>query len=231
MRKQICSVAVTVTVFVSSLFGQSPASPPPAPTAPVQVKRVPGQTPPKASNQPPAVLQSYDFGDQLRVLQDPTAMDSQKSASMPAGCQRRAQRLPAPLGRPAEFNSARSRSGQRDMARRPKHSRCGIGRTGLVRLRRRVTDRRLRSSSRLHHRTAARRKNHRGAANRRFHPMEHLASRIWSGRRVNVGDRSETSGAGTRYQSSDHHGSARLLPAPCLEAPGVRRPRCLQLSG
>jgi P-type conjugative transfer protein TrbG len=85
MRKQICSVAVTVTVFVSSLVGQSPATPPSGPAAPVQAKRVPGQTPPKASNQPSAVLQSYDFGDQLRVLQDPTAMDSQKSASMPAG--------------------------------------------------------------------------------------------------------------------------------------------------
>lgn len=85
MRKQICSVVVTVTVFASSLFGQSPASPPLAPTAPVQVKRVPGQPAAKASNQPPAALQSYDFGDQLRVLQDPTAMDSQKSASMPAG--------------------------------------------------------------------------------------------------------------------------------------------------
>src|ERR1700684_1988002 len=85
MRKRICYVAVMVTVFASSLVGQAPASSPPASVAPVPAKRVPSQTPPKASNQPPAAVQSYDFGDQLRVLQDPTAMDSQKAASTPTG--------------------------------------------------------------------------------------------------------------------------------------------------
>src|ERR1700689_4281665 len=69
MKKQIISAAFVVVVSASSLFSQSPASPPnPAKQAPVQVKRVP------ATQQPPAV-QNYDFGGQLRTLQDPTAMD------------------------------------------------------------------------------------------------------------------------------------------------------------
>ena len=74
MKKQIISVALIVAVSGSSVFGQSPASPPnPAKQPPVQVKRVP------ATQQPPAV-QNYDFGGQLRTLQDPTAMDTQRPA-------------------------------------------------------------------------------------------------------------------------------------------------------
>jgi hypothetical protein len=73
---------VGLVAFVASAFGQSPAPPPDLPVAPVQTKRVPaGQNQPQSQNQVPPLLQKYDFGGQLRVLQDPTAMDRLKSNS------------------------------------------------------------------------------------------------------------------------------------------------------
>src|ERR1700684_727166 len=200
MRKRICYVAVMVTVFASSLVGQAPASSPPASVAPVQAKRVPSQTPPKASNQSPAALQSYDFGDQLRVLQDPTAMDSQKSASMPAGANAAPKgyqpRSDIPLSSTA-LEAVRVsetwRGGQNTPAAgsdgRVLYA-YGAGLPIVVCAPLRVCILGPQAGE----------KSPRGAPNRRFHPMEHFASRIWPRRRINVGDRSETSGAGTRYQ-------------------------------
>jgi type IV secretion system protein VirB9 len=48
---------------------------------PVQVKRVPAaQTPSQKRDQGDPAVQNYDFGGQLRVLQDPTAIDTTKAA-------------------------------------------------------------------------------------------------------------------------------------------------------
>lgn len=78
MYRQFCSAALALTTCVSLLFAQSPKSP--ANSSPVQVKRVPGgQTPSQKQTQTDPVIQNYDFGGQLRVLQDPTAMDPSKS--------------------------------------------------------------------------------------------------------------------------------------------------------
>jgi type IV secretion system protein VirB9 len=55
-------------------FAQSPAPVPNLPNAPIQVKRVPPA---------PSLLQKYDFGNQLRLLEDPTAMGSQNYGSPP----------------------------------------------------------------------------------------------------------------------------------------------------
>ena len=50
---------------------------------PVQVKRARQRKRVPATQQPPA-LQKYDFGGQLRILQDPTAMDPQKLSALAA---------------------------------------------------------------------------------------------------------------------------------------------------
>src|SRR5215472_12938286 len=62
-------------------FAQTPAAPPNLSTAPVAAKRVPAAQPSsqKQAKEPPALLQKYDFGGQLQVLQDPTTMDVRKS--------------------------------------------------------------------------------------------------------------------------------------------------------
>jgi type IV secretion system protein TrbG len=80
MKKRIHSTGLVIMAFVSMGFAQSPATLPGLPDTPVQVKRTPA-TPPVP--QPPALLQNYDFGGQLRFLQDPEAMDSQKPALSP----------------------------------------------------------------------------------------------------------------------------------------------------
>src|ERR1700760_4006826 len=78
MRRRIIFGQVLIAVSGAIAFGQSPAAPSGTAAAPVQVKRVPaGQTTP-APNQTPSLVQKYDFGGQLRILQDPTAMDPQK---------------------------------------------------------------------------------------------------------------------------------------------------------
>jgi len=78
MRRRIRSGVLAITAAASLLFGQSPTLLPNAPTSPVQVKRVPARQPPQTQNQLPPLIQQYDFGGQLRVLQDPTAMDPPK---------------------------------------------------------------------------------------------------------------------------------------------------------
>ncbi|MBV8771780.1 MAG: P-type conjugative transfer protein TrbG [Acidobacteriaceae bacterium] len=71
----------TVAACITTAFAQSPATPHNLPAAPIQVNRVPAQSP------QPTLSQKYDFGGQLRVLEDPMAMDSQKSVnpSVPGG--------------------------------------------------------------------------------------------------------------------------------------------------
>jgi type IV secretion system protein TrbG len=78
MRIRIITGPVLIALVTSIAFAQSPAVPSGSPATPVQVKRVPaGQTTP-APNQTPPLVQKYDFGGQLRILQDPTAMAPQK---------------------------------------------------------------------------------------------------------------------------------------------------------
>ena len=75
MYRRICSGAMALVVCVSLLVAQSPATPP------VQVKRVPAtQTSSQKRDQVDPAIQNYDYGGQLRVLQDPTAMDPTKAA-------------------------------------------------------------------------------------------------------------------------------------------------------
>ena len=86
MYRRICSGALALTVCVSLLFAQSPATAPVSP--PVQVKRTPAaQTPTPKRDQVDPLIQKYDFGGQLRVLQDPTAMDPAKTLgpALPGG--------------------------------------------------------------------------------------------------------------------------------------------------
>ena len=79
MTKRIRPGVLAITAG-SLLFGQSPATPPNSPAPPVKVKHAPASQPPaQTPSQVPPLLQEYDFGGQLRVLQDPTAMDPQKS--------------------------------------------------------------------------------------------------------------------------------------------------------
>src|SRR5207302_309256 len=78
MRIQIIFGAVLTTLLASIAFAQSPAVSAGSPATPVQVKRVPAAQTTPAPNQTPSVVQKYDFGGQLRILQDPTAMDPQK---------------------------------------------------------------------------------------------------------------------------------------------------------
>src|SRR5262245_33195938 len=73
MNRRICSEVIAVCVSVSLVRGQSPVNPSKlAASPPVQSKRDrTGQTPPLNSDHVPPLLQNYDFGEQLRVLQDP----------------------------------------------------------------------------------------------------------------------------------------------------------------
>jgi type IV secretion system protein VirB9 len=71
-------------MFVASSsdgVAQTPAEPPNLSTAPVAAKRVPAPQPPsqQQAKEPPTLPQKYDFGGQLELLQDPTAMDVRKS--------------------------------------------------------------------------------------------------------------------------------------------------------
>jgi type IV secretion system protein VirB9 len=79
MKAIICSAGL----MLGSPFGglaQTTAVPPNVPTAPVPARRVPApQKSPQKETKEPSPVQKYDFGSQLRVLQDPTAMDGRKS--------------------------------------------------------------------------------------------------------------------------------------------------------
>src|SRR5262249_8737316 len=86
MKTTIHSAGLAIFGCVIGAFAQSVAAPPNLPAVPVPAKRTPaaqtlGQT---QAKEPP---QQYDFGRQLRVLQDTTGMDAQKAvpaASVPA---------------------------------------------------------------------------------------------------------------------------------------------------
>jgi len=92
MYRRICSGAMALAVCVLLVFAQSPATPPASP--PVQVKGVPAaQTSSPKGGPADPMLQKYDFGSQLRLLQDPTALDPAKSLG-PA----------APFGTPVDGN-------------------------------------------------------------------------------------------------------------------------------
>ncbi len=73
MKKRIYWTGLAIVAPMSLTFAQAPATPPGLPSAPIQLKRVPAVP----SLPPPSLLQKYDFGDQLRILEDPTAMDPQ----------------------------------------------------------------------------------------------------------------------------------------------------------
>lgn len=79
MKKRIHLIGLAIVAPMSMAFAQIPATSPSLPTAPVQVKRIPAA--PSLSE--PSLLQKYDFGDQLRVLEDPTAMDPQRPSAPP----------------------------------------------------------------------------------------------------------------------------------------------------
>src|SRR5215469_2524549 len=76
--------ALALIGCVSLLVAQSPKSPPNSAAPPVQPKRVPASQPP-APKQTGPVIQNYDFGGQVRVLQDPSAMDAPKVSGPTTG--------------------------------------------------------------------------------------------------------------------------------------------------
>src|SRR5690242_13939244 len=79
MKKQIHFIGLAIVAPMSMTFAQTPATPPRLPGAPVQAQRIPA-----APSLPQSLLlQKYDFGDQLRVLENPTAMASQKPPAPP----------------------------------------------------------------------------------------------------------------------------------------------------
>lgn len=171
MKIRIGFTVVAIAASVSTAFGQSPATPPVLPAAPLQVKRVPAkQSSPQAQHQPPPLLQKYDFGSQLGVLEDPTEMDSQNFAepnSRPrsAGCNqsyrgRSSKGLSTSSRCSIEPNSPRSRARQRDVACRAKHASFRERRTRVVRVRSGAAGCRLRSFAGLHDRIAAGRKDY-----------------------------------------------------------------------
>jgi P-type conjugative transfer protein TrbG len=81
MKGIICSVAFMVSACCLNGFAQTAAAPPNMPTPPVTAKRVPAAQPSaqKQTKDAPPLLQKYDFGGQLQILQDPTKMDDRKS--------------------------------------------------------------------------------------------------------------------------------------------------------
>jgi type IV secretion system protein TrbG len=85
-------ISSAVLIAVTSCWGalaQTPAAPPNLPTAPVAAKRMSAaQTQSqKKPQEPPALLQKYDFGGQLQLLQDPTTMNVRKSGDTLPGIQ------------------------------------------------------------------------------------------------------------------------------------------------
>ena len=84
MYIRIYSGALALIGCVSLLVAQSPKSAPNSAAPPVQAKRVPASQPP-AQKQMDPVIQNYDFGGQVRVLQDPSAMDAPKVSGPTTG--------------------------------------------------------------------------------------------------------------------------------------------------
>jgi len=81
MKAIFSSAGLILAACCLGALAQTPAAPPNLSTAPVAAKRVPAAQPSsqKQAKEPPALLQKYDFGGQLQVLQDPTTMDVRKS--------------------------------------------------------------------------------------------------------------------------------------------------------
>lgn len=70
---------ILAVIFITCTFAQSPAAPPNLAAPAVQAKHVPaGQSPPPSQNQVLPPLQKYDFGQQVKILQEPTAIDRPK---------------------------------------------------------------------------------------------------------------------------------------------------------
>lgn len=74
MTKRMYLILLAIFGSISAALAQSPSTPPNLPDTPIQIKRVPAVP----SLPQPSLLQKYDFGGQLRLLEDPTAMDPQK---------------------------------------------------------------------------------------------------------------------------------------------------------
>jgi len=76
MNTRIHSAAFWLAVSASLLCGQTSANAPGSSAQPLPVKRIPaGKVSPQIQNASPLPVQNYDFGGQLRVLQDPTALN------------------------------------------------------------------------------------------------------------------------------------------------------------
>ena len=82
MKAVSSSAGLILAACCAGTLAQTPATPPNPSTAPVAAKRVPAAQPSsqKQAKEPPALLQKYDFGGQLQVLQEPTTMDVRKSS-------------------------------------------------------------------------------------------------------------------------------------------------------
>jgi type IV secretion system protein VirB9 len=80
MKGIICSAGLMLGACLSGL-AQTSAAPPNLATPPLAAKRVPASqsSPQKQTKEPPSVIQKYDFGAQLQVLQDPTTIDVRRS--------------------------------------------------------------------------------------------------------------------------------------------------------
>jgi type IV secretion system protein VirB9 len=78
MKKTIHSACLAILGCVIGAFAQSPATPPNLP-ARIPAKRAPA-TQTSGQTQAEEPLQQFDFGGQLRILQDPTGMNVQKPA-------------------------------------------------------------------------------------------------------------------------------------------------------
>ena len=89
MRIQIIFWPVLIALSASITFAQSPAVPAGSPaTPPFRSSEFRRDRALRHPNQTPSLVQKYDFGGQLRILQDPTAMDPQKFVGTGAACAR-----------------------------------------------------------------------------------------------------------------------------------------------
>jgi type IV secretion system protein VirB9 len=82
MKTTIHSAGLAIFGCVIGAFAQPPAVPPNVPAPSVPAKRAPAaQT--SGQTQAKEPLQQYDFGGQLKILQDPTGMDASKPVPAP----------------------------------------------------------------------------------------------------------------------------------------------------
>ena len=97
MYRRICSGALALT-FVSHCYSRSPLRPRRISTRPSQARSGSANVLPTKRDQVDPLLQKYDFGGQLRVLQDPTAMDPGKTARSRAARWKSRNRWKGPKG-------------------------------------------------------------------------------------------------------------------------------------